>query len=58
MTRLVDVFEGEEVSECNVIDRFAFAIGGDEWRKGFGCFQSIGQLFADVYRYEGFYVIE
>ena len=58
MTRLVDVFEGEEVSECNVIDRFAFAIGGDEWRKGFGCFQSIGQSFADVYRYEGFYVIE
>ena len=58
MTRLVDVFEGKEVSECNVIDRFAFAIGGDEWRKGFDCFQSIGQLFADVYRYECFYVIE
>ena len=42
VTRLVDVFEGEKVSEGDVIDGFAFAIGGDEWRKGFGCFQSIG----------------
>ena len=54
MTRLVNVFEGQEVSEGNVIDVFSFAIGGDEWRKGDGDFQSIGQVFADVYIYERF----
>ena len=42
VTRLVDVFKSEEVSEGDVIDGFAFATGGDEWMKGFGCFQSIG----------------
>ena len=48
VTRLVDVFKGEEVSEGDVIDGFAFAIDGDEWMKGIGCFQSIGQLFTGV----------
>ena len=54
MTGLVDVFKGEEASEGNVIDGVAFAIDGDEWWKGVGGFQSIGQLFADVYRDERF----
>ena len=30
MSALVDVFEGEEVSECNVIDGFSFTIDSDE----------------------------
>ena len=42
------------MNEGNVIEGFAFAIGGDECMKGVGGFQSIGQLFADVYRDEGF----
>ena len=54
MTGLVDVFECEEVSKSNVIDEFTFAIGGDERWKFVGGFQSIGQLFADVYRDELF----
>ena len=58
MSSLVDVFEGEEASECNFFDRFSFAIDCDEGWEGVGGFQSIIQVFAYVGRDERFQVIE
>ena len=54
---LVDVFEGEEVRDGDVVDGLAFAVGGDVGGECVGELKAIGEMFADVDCHEGFEVV-
>ena len=54
---MVDVFEGEEVRDGDVVDGLAFAVGGDVGGECVGELKAIGEVFADVDCHEGFEVV-
>ena len=55
--RLIDIFESENMGECEVIKGSALAIGVDVMRKTVGRFKADGEVVANAYGQEGFDVV-
>ena len=58
VSRLVDVFECEEVGDGNVVDWYSLAVDNDVRRKRFGDFEADVEVFTDVDGDEGLPVVQ
>ena len=45
----VDVFKCQDVGDGGVVDEFSFALGSNVRREHVVCFESIGEIFTNVY---------